>query len=64
MRGLEGLCRAHELDPCSDCDTDAIHCQECGIQLNPGDGAWASDHHVITPEGVRLETRYTCDDCH
>ena len=38
-------------------------CQDCGRTLLVGESAWASDWKVVEPDGVRLETRYTCDSC-
>lgn len=43
------------------------NCTHCGRVLREGESAWASDWKVIDTHGtsadVRLETRYTCDDC-
>lgn len=38
-------------------------CDTCTRQLHEGEDAWADDVKVIEPRGVRLVTRYICDDC-
>lgn len=68
-------CTAHGLVTTGDCpgcddelialadETPAVRCVGCGRSLRDGETAWAGDWYVITPDGVRLETRYTCDTC-
>ena len=38
-------------------------CQSCRRVLAVGESAWADEVKVIEAGGVRLETRYTCEDC-
>ena len=38
-------------------------CHACGRRFADGETGWAEDVKVIEPSGVRLVTRYTCDDC-
>lgn len=70
------FCELHRLTTTTDCpkcdaeqiadlehDADTPACSGCGRTLVEGESAWASDWHVIEPDGVRVETRYTCDDC-
>jgi predicted RNA-binding Zn-ribbon protein involved in translation (DUF1610 family) len=38
-------------------------CHTCKRSLAMDESAWASDWTVVTPDGPRMETRYTCDDC-
>ena len=46
----------------------SIVCQKCGRMFVDGDQCWADDWKVIevlgTEATVRVETRYTCDDCY
>lgn len=69
-------CELHRLwttGDCPDCDAEQIAdleryanlptCRTCGRTLRDGESAWARDVKVVEPEGVRVETRYTCDDC-
>jgi hypothetical protein len=39
------------------------NCHTCKRSLVMDEGAWARDWTVITEDGPRMETRYTCDDC-
>ncbi len=54
---------------CGGCDdelmamADAPCCRSCGRLLLTGEDAWVEDVKVIGPGSVRIETRYTCDDC-
>ena len=38
-------------------------CHTCRRTLAVGESAYADDWKVVTPEGVRSETRYTCEGC-
>jgi hypothetical protein len=38
-------------------------CHTCDRTLLVGENAWADDWTVITTDGARTETRYTCDTC-
>ena len=38
-------------------------CRECHRAFTEGESGWVEDVKVITPSGVRLEQRYTCDQC-
>jgi hypothetical protein len=39
------------------------HCHTCKRPFAQGEQAWASDWKVLGSDGLRNETRYTCDDC-
>lgn len=45
----------------------ATTCRVCQRAIAEGEWAWADDFKVIdvtnTTASVRIETRYTCDDC-
>lgn len=38
-------------------------CHDCGRTLREGESAWADDWKVVDATGVRLEVRYTCEEC-
>ena len=42
---------------------NAPACHTCKRSLAMDESAWASDWTVIENGAIRLETRYTCDDC-
>jgi hypothetical protein len=38
-------------------------CHSCGHPFVIGETAYASDWRVVTADGARMETRYTCEGC-
>jgi hypothetical protein len=72
MNATTWRCEAHgttNVGDCPRCDDELIAlapppvCQTCKRDLLDGEEAWADDWTVIGPEGVRTETRYTCNTC-
>lgn len=70
------FCNLHRISTTSDCpqcDAEQIAelergldlpwCRVCGRTLQEGETAWMSGWKVIEPGGVRIESRYTCDEC-
>lgn len=65
---LHGLVTTGDCQGCDDelialADETTKTCHKCKRPLRVGESAWVEDWKVITPDGVRTETRYTCDDC-
>ena len=76
MTAAPWFCEAHRrwtTSDCLACDAEQIadlerygslpSCHTCGRTLAAGESAYADDWKVVTPEGVRAETRYTCEGC-
>ena len=38
-------------------------CQTCGRTIHNGELCYAAEWKVVEPGGVRVEVRYTCDEC-